>query len=394
MKYLNLSFFFIQAQFLLPVMLLFYFENGLTVQDYLLFQSITYILYMFFSVPVGYISDHISKKYVLIIGYLLNIGRLFLYLFLRGYAVILIGEILMTFVRFFVIGIADSYIFEYLKERKQESKMLNFTGTALSFMSFGVAVGSLFGPMIYRFWGFEVLLLIEFLFSTIGIFILFRFPKTKIYNKQGHTLKDLKAACSVLWKNQNIRWLIIYNILLYSATTIFVSTFQPLMKLSLVPVILFGGIYFSNHMIRGISSRLTRKFVSFLGLRKLLIAGLGSSVFGFLLMLLAFEVKNPCFTVVSLICICFVIGLQLINQISNVNEIHQATYSHIRATGISIYNMSYRGLGGIMLCLFQKISSGFNAGNHGYLIFAIIFALILGTLFCSKSRRALFQKSS
>ena len=61
LKYLNFSLFFEQSQFLLPVMLFVYFKNGLTVNDYIFFQSITYMLYMVFSVPVGYISDHISK---------------------------------------------------------------------------------------------------------------------------------------------------------------------------------------------------------------------------------------------------------------------------------------------------------------------------------------------
>ena len=377
LKYLNLSLFFEQSQFLLPVMLFFYFKNGLTVSDYIFFQSITYVLYMLFGVPVGYISDHISKKYALIIGYMLNVGRLLIYMFWGGYAVVLTGEILMTFIRFYTTGIADSYIFEYLKEKKREKEMLSLSGKALMFMSFGVATGSLLGPIIYKNFGFEILLFVEFIFSSVGTLLLLKLPKTEIYNKQSYSLKDIKKACYSLWENRNVRWIVVCNMFLYAATTVFVSTFQPLMKLSLVPVVLFGAVYFSNHLIRGISSKLTRRFVSIFGLENLMKAGLFGVILGFLLMLCAFEIKNPYLTLASLFYVCLIIGLQLINQISNINEIHQSISPHVRATGISIYNMLCRGFGGIVLAIFQKISQGFDEGNKGYLVFAIAFTFIL-----------------
>ena len=178
---------------------------------------------------------------------------------------------------------------------------------------------------------------------------------------------------------------------LYAATTVFVSTFQPLMKLSLVPVVLFGAVYFLNHLIRGISSKLTQKFVSYFGLENLITAGLSCVIFGFLFMLWAFDVKTPYLTLVALFYISLVIGLQLINQISNVNEIHNAISPNVRATGISIYNMLCRGFGGITLSLFQKISADFNIGGRGYFIFAIVFTLILALQLFSKSKRNFFK---
>ena len=392
LKYLNLSLFFEQTQFLLPVMLFFYFKNGLTVADYLFFQSVTYVLYMLLGIPVGYISDHVSKKYALIIGYALNNVRLLIYLFWSGYAVILTGEILMTFIRFFTTGIADSYIFEYLKEKKQEKKMLHFSGKALMFMSFGVAVGSLLGPIIYKIFSFEILLLAEFIFSTIGTLLLLRLKKTKIYNKYNYTFEDIKKAFSSLWKNQKVRRIIICNMFLYAATTVFVSTFQPLMKSSMVPVVLFGMIYFSNHLVRGISSRLAQKLVFRFGIANLIKTGFCCAIFGFLFMLLAFELKNSYLTLAVLFYVCLAIGLQLINQIANVNEIHQNIYQEVRATGISIYNMLCRGFGGIALGFFQKISSNFNAGNTGYLTFSFIFACILIFIMFPKPKKILSEK--
>ena len=117
LNWLNWAFFFENQQYLLPVTLLFYMENGLTIEDYIFFQSLSYIMYVIIGVPAGYIADHFSKKYILITGCLLNFIRLTLWISCRGYWIILAGETLMVIIRIFTTGMTDSYIYEYLKEK-------------------------------------------------------------------------------------------------------------------------------------------------------------------------------------------------------------------------------------------------------------------------------------
>ena len=51
---------------LTPVTLLFYQENGLTAQHLFFFQGIFYLTSILSEIPVGYISDAISRKYLLV----------------------------------------------------------------------------------------------------------------------------------------------------------------------------------------------------------------------------------------------------------------------------------------------------------------------------------------
>ena len=88
---LNIALFLRAMLLLSPVMLLFYQENGLTVSELFFFQGIFYLFSVLLEIPVGYLSDSISKKNVLFLSlfvfFLINL----LWLFFNGYYIILAG---------------------------------------------------------------------------------------------------------------------------------------------------------------------------------------------------------------------------------------------------------------------------------------------------------------
>ena len=133
---LSLAFFLQSQQYLLPVMLPFYLAQGLDNQDYLFFQSLIYMFYLLFAIPANYVSDHCSKKYILVSGFFLNIIRIFLWLTCRGYWIVLLGEILIVFTRLTTTTIVDSYIYEVVKEQDLKQKHLSIYGRVLSWMSY------------------------------------------------------------------------------------------------------------------------------------------------------------------------------------------------------------------------------------------------------------------
>lgn len=375
LNWLNWAFFFENQQYLLPVTLLFYMENGLTIEDYIFFQSLSYIMYVIIGVPAGYIADHFSKKYILITGCLLNFIRLTLWISCRGYWIILAGETLMVIIRIFTTGMTDSYIYEYLKEKDDTSKTLLHCGKVIALMSYGVAIASLSSPFIYEKFGVTFLLGLEMILTTIGILMLTKLPKTQIYNRQKYSIVEIKNAFLELYNSNYLRKIIMFNILAYIATTVFVSIFQPLMKLSAVPVVLFGFIYFFNQTMRGVFSRLAKQILSYLSFIKMLSL---TSLLIFLAigsMVISFTYENPYFSLASLIFVCLVIGMQLANQVIMVSEIHHNVASNVRATSISVFNMLCRGLGGIVLGIFKNVSSS-HGFNNGFAYLGIIFIVI------------------
>lgn len=389
-KWLNWAFFFENQQYLLPVMLFFYLENGLEIGDYILFQSVSYIMYVLLGVPVGYVSDHFSKKYILITGCFLNLCRLSLWLCFGGYWIVLAGEMVMVVVRLLTTGMTDSYVYEYLRERSHTSKTLMCCGRVVSVMSYGMAIAALLSPVFYNYCGVYFLLCLELMLTFLGIVLLCFLPKTKVYNRQNYSVREIKNAFWGLYRVDYLCKLISYNVFMYISTTLFVSNFQPLMKLSAVPVILFGFIYFLNQLMRGLFAHLVKKIATKISLIGLLTCTSVMIVTAFGLFMTAFIMENEYVTLVTLVFACIVIGLQLANQVITISEIHKYTQSCIRATSISVFNMLCRGIGGLMLALFKNISSNSSFSNS-FLIFGILFLVNSVWMLCRihKSRQNL-----
>lgn len=65
----NLALFLRSILLLTPIYIFFYQENGLTVKDLFLFQGIFYLASIIFEIPVGYLSDNIERKNLLLISF-------------------------------------------------------------------------------------------------------------------------------------------------------------------------------------------------------------------------------------------------------------------------------------------------------------------------------------
>ena len=120
-KYSNpLSLFYLSAflksqMFLLPVLYLFYLENGLTTADYFLFQGIIVLVNVFLQIPAGFFGDRISRKYIVLISYSLFLGRIFCWAFWKGPWIVFLGEFLYTVSKALFDTVESPYLYDMLK---------------------------------------------------------------------------------------------------------------------------------------------------------------------------------------------------------------------------------------------------------------------------------------
>lgn len=363
-NYLNLAFFLQCQQYLLPVMLPFYLAQGLDNQDYLFFQSLIYMFYLVFAIPANYISDHCSKKYILISGFALNLLRIFLWLTCRGYWIVLLGEILMVFIRLTTTTIVDSYIYEAAKEQNAEHQHLYAYGRVVAFMSYGTALASLTTPFLYPRFSIYMLLILEFIFTACGSVLLFKLPKTKVYNTSKYSLSEMAEAMKYLCLRPNLLKISLIVLIMYFATGLFVANFQPLMKVSAVPVFFFGFVYFMNQFLRGAFSQRISHILARISLEKYIVLASVCIFISMLLMAVAYSVLRPYFSLFVLLIVCVTIGMQLSIQVFAIKEIHKYAVSRIRATIVSTFNMVLRGATGVVLFFYHKISSfgGYSLG--------------------------------
>ena len=190
---------------MLPVLLLFYQENGLTAGDYFLFQGIFSITALLFEIPAGYLGDIFPRRNMLVFSFSMFLLRLILWSFLvagipvfksNAYWIILVGEILYSISKASYAGVADGYIYDYLKSQNKTNRMLQKYGKMNFCMSVGTAIASFLGPIFYQRYGFATLIVIEIIFNVSAIGLLFFLPKVASARKR---IKGLRSKYTHLF---------------------------------------------------------------------------------------------------------------------------------------------------------------------------------------------------
>ena len=357
LKRLDIACFLRSQLYLAPVLLLFYQQNGLTITDFVMFQGIFQLTGILFEIPCGYIADVISKKKVLILAFFCFFLRAALWLSFSGVFIVILGELCNALSRSFLSGVYDSYIHDYLRNKNKTKYMLKECGRTNFAMSSGAMFAAIFSATLYAKFGTFILLSLEFILTLISIILLTTLPNPPSDKPSAKTLKDkfieIKETTTATIKNRNINIYILYSALLFSTTSLFCWCFQPLLKLSVAPIMMFSSIYVINHLLRAGFSFYVNKLEKFFGFNRLLVVTTFLCLYSFGSMILSFYFKLPYVTFISLIFVCIGIGFQLAFAISNINHIHQYAASGTRATISSVNNMLQQTISGISLISFK-----------------------------------------
>ena len=387
LKLLNAAVFLQQQRYLLPVSFLFYLYNGLTLADFIFFQSIFYFVCLIAEVPAGYLGDIFKRKNVLIFSYILFLLRIILWIFFRGYYIVLFGEILYGLSKAFYRGVSDGYIYDYLKTKNIPQNMLNKYGRYNFFMSLGCALSAVIGVLLYKYFGFKILLSMEFIIHTGAILLLFLIPQiTHETIKSNSFLNHVKAILNTAKRtitNLNINREILYCSILTGVTSLFVWNFQPLMKSANVAVILFGVIFFINHILRALFSLNSYKITNKIGIKKLGFFVFPLYIVSFLIILFNQIYANNIICFISLLFICCAIGLYMAYSVAVTSLIHKYAPNQTRSTMSSVNNMLAGFFSGLFLMVYKCLITHFPI-SIVFLFFTISFIFVIFIIFYKK----------
>ena len=379
LKIINLSVLLQQQRYIVAISYLFYLQNGLTLSDFLLFQSIFYFTGLIAEIPAGYIADIFSRKKVLIFSYLLFMFRIILWIVAPNYWTILTGEILYGLSKAFYRGTSDSYIYDYLKSTDSTDYMLNKYGKFNFFMSCGSAISCLVGAWLYKYIGFSLLLGIELFCNSTAVFSLLFLPNLPQTQKSRSFKEHITTIFDVVKdtiKNSALRTYMLCGAVLSGITSVFVWNFQPMMKNFAVPVYMFGIIYFINHILRAVSSFNAHKFLKKIPLEQTGLLSWILYLISFVLMFNVMEAGNKATCIFVLLFVCVAIGVQMIFNVGNVARIHKLISLNTRAT-ISSVNFMLTGLfSGLFLMVFKYVAQN-NSIRTALLFFGFIFLFLI-----------------
>ena len=379
LKY-NLAFFLRAMMLLFPVMLLFYQQNGLSAQELFFFQGVSYFVSIIAELPVGYLSNNFSRKYLLITSFSMYLGVTIFWLLFSGYFVILLGEIVFGLSKIIMDNAMSGYLYDYLDKTNKEEKMPKYYGNLNCYLAFGTAVAAIIGTYIYARYGTQFILISECFILSIVIALVASLPNIKI--SKVITLKEsINRFCTSSKRiilNQSMIYHILLSGLLTACSIVFALSFQPLIQNSLLPIFMFGVVAFTNHFLRSLGSFCSRFFcrVSLAKLAKVLF---GLYLLAFILILSAYKMKDGIFTSVSIILICVFIALQLIFTILNVSRLHSYITINNRGALMSVNNLISRSFAAIIL-ITSKVFVDKSGFESYYLVLFGLFVIICSFL--------------
>ena len=84
-RWLSIAAAFVNAMFMLPVLMLYYEGKGVSVGDFFLIQGLSWIFVFLIEIPTGYIGDIFSRKHTIISAFLMWIFGYLLWIFGYGF---------------------------------------------------------------------------------------------------------------------------------------------------------------------------------------------------------------------------------------------------------------------------------------------------------------------
>jgi len=259
--------------FFVPIIVLFWQENGLNLTQIMILQSLFSLTVVLLEVPSGYFADVFGRKKSLIFASsFLTIG-IFTYSLGHNFHQFLIAEILWAFGVSFVSGTDSAFIYDTLKDLKQEKLYKKTMGNAMFCCLIATSIASVIGGFIGKInfrWTFYAML--PFMILLIPLSISLKEPKRhKHIIERGYLFELLKILKNSLIKNEKIRWLIIYSAIIAGFNGAVLWLYQPYFKLTGLDIFYFGFVFAAFNLIAALSSKYAHQIEEKLGQKHSLI---------------------------------------------------------------------------------------------------------------------------
>jgi len=132
----------------MPIIVLFYQENGLGLKDVLTLQAIYSVAVIALEIPSGYLADVWGRKNTIILGAILGTLGFAIYSFSHGFYGFLLAELVLGTGQSFISGSDSALLYDSLKKQGKESNYVKYEGRVLSMGNFAETLAALAGGFL------------------------------------------------------------------------------------------------------------------------------------------------------------------------------------------------------------------------------------------------------
>lgn len=345
----------------MPVVVLFYQDNGMDMQQIFTLKAIYSIAIVTMEVPSGWMADVWGRKKTLFIGSVLGAAGFFVYSFSFGFWAFAMAEIVLGAGHAFVSGADSAMLYDGLKASGKTDQYIKHEGRITSAGNFAEAFAGVIGGLLAAI-SLRTPFYFQFAVAAIAIPAAFTLKEPRVHSTEHiHSVKKLVLNIkTTLANNHNLRISILLSSLTGAATLTFAWLVQPYFIAIGLPVEMYGIFWTALNLTVGVSSVFAHKVEMLFGKKWSIALIILFLSFGYFLT----------GTVISMWGIGFLFLFYLVRGIATPvlkNYINQYTQSEIRATIFSVRDFLIRIIFAVIGPLLGWITDNISLENAFFL---------------------------
>ena len=239
----------------MPIIVLFYTNNGLNLSQVFILQAIYSVSIVALEIPSGYFADVLGRKNSIIAGAIMGFCGFLIYSFSYGFIGFVIAEIILGFGQSMISGADSAILYDTLIDKGKGNDYLKHEGRMTSVGNFAEAFAGILGGLLaglslrYPFYA-------QTFIAFIGIPAAFTLTEPKISQvKLDLGWKEIIDVVKFsLITNHRLRWNIIYSSVVGASTLAMAWFVQPWFIRANMPTEWFGIAWTILNLSVGVSA--------------------------------------------------------------------------------------------------------------------------------------------
>ncbi len=253
--------------FSVPIMVLFWQDNGLNLTEIMILQSIFSIFVVILEIPTGYFADMYGRKNTLVLASFSGLIAMTIYSLGYIFFHFLIAEIFFAFALSFTSGTITAFVYDTLKDLNREKEYKKIWGNILFYGMMTIAFANILGGFIAKInLRYTLYASIPFFALMIPMALSMHEPlRHKLVFKKGYLKKIFKTIKFNFRENNKLKWIVIYSGVIYAFNQSALWFYQPYFKLIGLDIVYFGFVFASFQIIAAMSSKYAHKIEEKIG---------------------------------------------------------------------------------------------------------------------------------
>jgi MFS family permease len=319
----------------MPIVVLFYQENGLSMSQIFMLKSIYSIAMVATELPSGYLADVWGCRKTLLFGTVMGTIGILIYSLSSLFSSFVIAEIILGIGFSFVSGADSAMLYDSLKAENREEEYIKHEGRITSSGNFAEALAGVAGGLLATI-SLRTPYYFQIFVAAIGIPAAYLLQEPKHALERTHLkMKEILSIVKITYQQPQMRSAILISSFTGAATLTYAWFVQPYFQKAGVPVSVFGILWTMLNLTAGVFSIYAYRIERLLGHRITLLLIVVLISLGFILTSIE----------ISLTGIAILFGFYMVRGLATPvlkDQINQFTDSKVRATILSIRNFEIR----------------------------------------------------